>query len=144
MEKLSREMLYAGLTYNSHPLACATASAVLQVYHEEDLVENARRQGVSVQARLEEIRARHPCVGDARGMGLFFCLELVNDRESKEPLDPPLAGSIRQRLLERGLSTNVMRNLLFIGPPLIVTESQLAAGLDIIDELLGNIDQQIR
>jgi taurine--2-oxoglutarate transaminase len=144
MEKLSREMLYAGLTYNSHPLACATASAVLQVYHEEDLVENARRQGVSVQARLEEIRAQHPCVGDARGMGLFFCLELVNDRESKEPLDPPLAGSIRQRLLERGLSTNVMRNLLFIGPPLIVTESQLAAGLDIIDELLGNIDQQIR
>lgn len=143
MEKLDREMLYVGLTYNSHPLACATASAVLQVYHDEKLVQNAERQGAFVKARLEEIQARHPCVGDVRGMGLFFCLEMVNDRETKEPLAPDLAQGIRRRLLERGLSTNVMRNLIFVGPPLIITQRELAHGLDIIDELLGNIDREI-
>jgi taurine--2-oxoglutarate transaminase len=143
MQKLDKEMLYAGLTYNSHPLACATASAVLQVYHEEKLVDNAQKQGAFVKARLEEMKARHPCVGDARGMGLFFCLELVNDRGTKEPLPPTLTGGIRQRLLARGLSTNVMRNLLFVGPPLIITEDELATGLEIIDELLEEIDREI-
>ncbi|MGD2148129.1 MAG: aminotransferase class III-fold pyridoxal phosphate-dependent enzyme, partial [Anaerolineae bacterium] len=133
MEKLSQEMLYAGLTYNSHPLACAAGSAVLQVYHDENLIENSRKQGIYVKARLEDMKSRHRCVGDVRGMGLFCCLELVNDRQTKEPLDPVVAGTIRGRLLERGLSTNVMRNLLFVGPPLIITESELAIGLDIID-----------
>ncbi|MGD2148705.1 MAG: aspartate aminotransferase family protein, partial [Anaerolineae bacterium] len=60
-----------------------------------------------------------------------------------EPLDPVVAGTIRGRLLERGLSTNVMRNLLFVGPPLIITESELAIGLDIIDDLLDSVDQEI-
>jgi taurine--2-oxoglutarate transaminase len=143
MEKLDEEMLYAGLTYNSHPLACATGSAVLQVYHDENLIENSRKQGVYVKARLDDMKARHRCVGDVRGMGLFCCLELVHDRETKKPLDPAVAGTIRGRLLERGLSTNVMRNLLFVGPPLIITERELATGLDIIDELLGEIDQEI-
>ncbi len=143
MDKLDQEMLYAGLTYNSHPLACATGSAVLEVYQEEKLVENAEKQGVFVRARLEEMKAQHPCVGDVRGLGLFFCLELVADRETKEPLSPAISGSIRKRLLERGLSTNVMRNLIFVGPPLIITEEELASGLEIIDGLLEEIDQQI-
>ncbi|MGD8597468.1 MAG: aminotransferase class III-fold pyridoxal phosphate-dependent enzyme [Anaerolineae bacterium] len=143
MEKLSQEMLYAGLTYNSHPLACATGSAVLQVYHDENLIENSRKQGIYVKARLEDMKARHRCVGDVRGLGLFCCLELVNDRGTREPLDPAVAGTIRGRLLERGLSTNVMRNLLFVGPPLIITEDELATGLGMIDELLGEIDQEI-
>jgi taurine--2-oxoglutarate transaminase len=143
MEKLGQEMLYAGLTYNSHPLACATGSAVLRVYHDENLIENSRKQGIYVKARLDDMKARHRCVGDVRGMGLFCCLELVSDRETKRPLDPTVAGTIRRRLLGRGLSTNVMRNLLFVGPPLIITERELATGLDIIDELLGEIDQEI-
>jgi taurine--2-oxoglutarate transaminase len=143
MDKLDQEMLYAGLTYNSHPLACATGSAVLQVYHEEKLVENALRQEAFVRARLEEIKARRACVGDARGLGLFFCLELVNDRETKEPLAPEVASGIRARLLARGLSTNVMRNLVFVGPPLIITEDELAKGLEIIDGVLEEIDREI-
>jgi taurine--2-oxoglutarate transaminase len=143
MDKLDREMLYAGLTYNSHPLACATGSAVLEVYHQEGLVENARRQEGFVRARLEEIKARRACVGDVRGLGLFFCLELVNDRETKEPLAPALAASIRPRLLARGLSTNVMRNLVFVGPPLIITEEELAQGLELIDGVLAEIDGEM-
>jgi taurine--2-oxoglutarate transaminase len=143
MDKLDEEMLYAGLTYNSHPLACATGSAVLEVYHEERLVENAAKQGVFVRARLEEMKAQHPCVGDVRGLGLFFCLELVADRDTKQPLPLAISGGIRKRLLDRGLSTNVMRNLIFVGPPLIITEEELATGLEIIDKLLGEIDQEI-
>jgi taurine--2-oxoglutarate transaminase len=143
MEKLDKEMLYAGLTYNSHPLACATGSAVLQVYHEEKLVENAQRQEAFVRARLDEMKSHHPCVGDVRGLGLFFCLELVQDRETKEPLSPAISGGIRKRLLARGLSTNVMRNLIFVGPPLIITEDELATGLEIIDGLLADIDREI-
>jgi taurine--2-oxoglutarate transaminase len=143
MKKLEKEMLYVGLTYNSHPLACATASAVLQVYRDEKLVENAQKQGAFVKARLEEMQARHACVGDVRGVGLFFCLELVTDRKTKEPLPPAISGGIRKRLLDRGLSTNVMRNLIFVGPPLIITEDELATGLEIVDELLGSIDREI-
>ena len=143
MDKLDKEMLYAGLTYNSHPLACATGSAVLQVYHEENLIENSQRLGILLEARLRAMKARHPCVGDVRAQGLFSCLELVTDRETKEPLPAAISGGIGRRLLDRGLSTNVMRNLIFIGPPLIITEDQLATGLEIIDELLGEIDQEI-
>jgi taurine--2-oxoglutarate transaminase len=143
MDKLDNEMLYAGLTYNSHPLACATGSAVLQVYHEENLIENSQRLGSLLEDRLDEMKARHPCVGDVRAKGLFSCLELVTDRETKEPLPSVISGGIRKRLLDRGLSTNVMRNLLFVGPPLIITEDELVTGLKIIDELLGEIDQEI-
>jgi taurine--2-oxoglutarate transaminase len=143
MDRLDQEMLYAGLTYNSHPLACATGSAVLQVYREENLVENSRRLGILLKARLDEMKARHPCVGDVRGTGLFSCLELVEDGETKEPLSPALSGGIRQRLLKRGLSTNVMRNLIFVGPPLIITEDELETGLDIIDDVLTDIEGEM-
>jgi taurine--2-oxoglutarate transaminase len=143
MDKLDKEMLYAGLTYNSHPLACATGSAVLQVYQEENLIGNSQRLGKVLKARLDEMLARHPCVGDVRATGLFSCLELVVDRDSKEPLPPAISGGLRKRLLDRGLSTNVMRNLIFVGPPLIITEEELVSGLEIIDELLDEVDQQI-
>jgi taurine--2-oxoglutarate transaminase len=143
MDKLDKEMLYAGLTYNSHPMACATGSAVLQVYHDEKLVENSAELGLVLKARLEELKTLHPCVGDVRATGLFSCLELVTDHATKEPLPAAISGGIRQRLLDRGLSTNVMRNLLFVGPPLIITESELMTGLQIIDGLLAEIDQEI-
>ncbi|MEE4275946.1 MAG: aminotransferase class III-fold pyridoxal phosphate-dependent enzyme [Thermoleophilia bacterium] len=143
MEKLDQEMLYVGLTYSAHPLACGTASAVLGVLHEEKLVENARRLGDVVRRQLEEVKARRRCVGDVRGTGLFFCLDLVADRATREPLSPALAGGVQKRLLERGLSTNVMGNLLFVGPPLIITEKELTEGIAIIDEVLGGIDAEL-
>lgn len=143
MDKLDQERLYVGLTYNSHPMGCATGSAVLQVYHEEKLVENSAKLGLVLKARLEELKDLHPCVGDVRAKGLFSCLELVTDRETKEPLPVAISGGIRQRLLDRGLSTNVMHHLLFVGPPLIITESELMTGLSIIDGLLAEIDQEI-
>lgn len=139
MAKLGNEMLWAGLTYSAHPLACATSSAVLQVYQEEKLIENAAAQEPLVRSRLERIAADHDIVGDVRGNGLFFCIELVADRETKAPLDAGLCGRIRAMGLERGISLNVMRNMIFIGPPLIVTAEQIEAGLDMVDDLLGEL-----
>ena len=143
MAKLDHEMLYAGLTFNSHPLACGTARAVLDVYKEEGLIENAARQGVYVSERLAAMKQAHPCIGDARGTGLFFCLELVQDRQTKAPLKPGIAGRIGKRLMAKGLSTNVIQNRLFIGPPLIITREQLVEGLDIIAGVLTEIDGDI-
>ena len=143
MSKLDEEMLYVGLTYSAHPLACGTASAVLGVLREERLIENARELGAVARDVLDEIASRRRCVGDVRGTGLFFGLDLVADRKSREPLPAALAGGIQERLLARGLSTNVMGNCLFVGPPLIITEEQLRDGLAIVDEVLGDIDGEL-
>jgi len=143
MSKLDEEMLYAGLTYNAHPLACGTASAVLGVLHDERLIENARALGVVAREVLDEIASRRRCVGDVRGTGLFFGLDLVADRASREPLPAALAGGIQERLLARGLSTNVMGSCLFVGPPLIITEEELREGLAIIDGILADVDGEL-
>ena len=92
-EKLGKEMLYAGLTFNSHPLACGTALGVLDVYEEEKLIENAEAQETIVRERLDMIKEKHLCVGDVRGVGLFHCIELVTDRETKAPIDVQISGN---------------------------------------------------
>lgn len=143
MDKLGKDMLYAGLTFNSHPLACGTALGVLDVYEGEKLIENAQAQEAFVKERLDIIKEKHPCVGNVRGLGLFHCIELVNDRETKEPINVQISGEIGSKLLAKGLSTNIMKNLIFIGPPLIITEKELAKGLDIIDEVLLEVDATI-
>ena len=143
MEKLGPKMLFAGLTFNSHPLACATAKSVLDVYKEENLIEASAANGEYLKPKLKEIMNRHACVGDVRGTGSFFCLELVHNRDTKEILDPKISSTLTKRLMGKGLSTNVMANRLFIGPPFIATQKDLDKGLGIIDDVLSEIDQQI-
>jgi taurine--2-oxoglutarate transaminase len=140
MDKLGKDMLHAGLTFNSHPLACGAALGVLDVYEKEKLIENAQVQEAFVRKRLDIIKEKHPCVGDVRGMGLFHCIELVADQETKDPITKKICDQIGQKLLDRGLSTNIMRNLIFIGPPLIIGERELTKGLDIIDTVLFEVD----
>ena len=141
MAKLGKQMLSAGLTFNSHPLACATAKTVLDVYKEEKLIEASAANGEYLNPKLQACMDRHACVGDVRGTGSFFCLELVQNRATKEMLDPEISGSLSKRFMRRGLSTNVMANRLFIGPPFIATKKDLDRGLVIIDEVLSEIDQ---
>src|SRR5208337_3990582 len=74
---LDKQMLWAGLTYNAHPLACATAVATLQVYREDKLLENTVAMGEIARKELEAMKAKHRSVGDVRGIGLFWALELV-------------------------------------------------------------------
>ena len=143
MQKLAKEMLFAGLTFNSHPLACATAKTVLDVYKEEKLIEASAENGEYLKPKLQAFMNRHDCVGDVRGTGSFFCLELVQNRDTKEILDPKISGTLTKRLMRKGLSTNVMANRLFIGPPFIATNKDLDTGLAIIDEVLSEIDELI-
>jgi len=139
-EYFDDKMLFCGLTYSSHPLACAAGVATLEVYQEEGLIENAARLGQVLGQRLEELKARHPSVGDVRYIGLFSAIELVKDRETKEPMASAI---LSQALRERGLFTLLLGNLVTVSPPLCITEEELRAGLQIIDEALDIADQSL-
>ncbi|MEZ4808688.1 MAG: aminotransferase class III-fold pyridoxal phosphate-dependent enzyme [Flavobacteriales bacterium] len=77
-----------GLTYSAHAVACAAANAVLAVYEEEDLINNAAKMGAYVEKRVAELAQKHPSIGDFRNTGLLGCIELVKNRETKEPTAP--------------------------------------------------------
>ncbi len=135
------KMLWAGLTYNGHPLACATAVATIEVYEEDGLLENARKVGKHLGQQLEAIKAKHPSVGDVRYIGLFSALEIVKNRKTKEPIDPLTA--VQKVLRAEGLFTFNFHNILFVVPPLCITEMQLDEGLAIIDKALGVTDAMV-
>ncbi|KQY51825.1 aspartate aminotransferase family protein [Lysobacter sp. Root494] len=139
-----------GLTYSGHPLACAAAVACIGIYREEDLISRARSLGEDVIApALGAIQERHPCVGDVRGLGAFWAIELVRDRRTREPLVPfNAAGAAEAPMTElaaackrRGLWPFVASNRLHIVPPLTIDEPSLREGLSIVDEALHVADR---
>ncbi len=138
-----------GLTYSGHPVSTAAAVATIEVYKEEKLVENAKAMGVMLKEGLEELKARHPSVGDVRSIGLFAVIELVKDRETKEPLAPwnakpwemGLMARVPGALRERGMYTFVKWNWIFAVPPLNINETELHHGLRILDEVLDITDR---
>jgi taurine--2-oxoglutarate transaminase len=138
------KVFYGGLTYNSHPLACAAALATLQVYEDDRLIDHARTMGETMKEMLAGLQARHSIVGAVRSIGLFGIVELVKDRESMEPLAPfngtsePM-NKLRKIFRDEGLYTFVRMNTFFTNPPLIITEEELRHGFDIIDRALGQI-----
>jgi taurine--2-oxoglutarate transaminase len=138
-----------GLTYNSHPLACATALAGIAVYEEEKLIENAQRMGRLMGQRMQELARKHPSVGAARSIGLFGMFELVRDQGRYEPMTPyggssPEMAALGKFFREQGLYTFVRWNSFFANPPLIVDEAQLMAGLDVIDRGLEITDRAVK
>ena len=138
-----------GLTYSGHPVSTAAAVATIEVYKEEKLVENAKAMGVMLKEGLEELKARHPSVGDVRSIGLFAVIELVKDRETKEPLAPwnakpwemGVMAQVPGALRERGMYTFVKWNWIFAVPPLSINETELHHGLRILDEVLDITDR---
>ena len=140
-EYFEDKMLWAGLTYNGHPLACAAALATIDVYEEDGLIANARKVGKYLGQRLEAIKATHPSVGDVRYIGLFSALEIVRNRQTKEPIDPLTA--VQKVLRADGLFTFNFHNILFIVPPLCISESQLEEGLAIIEKALAETTDQM-
>ncbi len=141
--------LFAGMTYNSHPVGCAAAVACINVMREDHLIENAQAMGVVLAGELQRLKERHQSVGDVRSIGLFSILELVKNRETREPIVPfnasgeqlgPLA-TLNANLREHGLYTMVRWNGIFVNPPLIITEEQLREGLAILDAALEITDQ---
>lgn len=144
-EKISKsfddKMLWCGLTYSAHPLACAAGVATIEAYREDGMIENAVQTGKHLGKRLEELKACHPSVGDVRYIGLFSVLELVHDKASRKPLsDPGALGKLGKYLRDNGLFTFVNLNMVFVVPPLCITEAQLDEGLDIIDRALALIE----
>jgi taurine---2-oxoglutarate transaminase len=135
------KMLWTGLTYNGHPLACAAALAAIEVYEEDGLIQNAQKVGKYLGQRLEAIKANHISVGDVRYIGLFSALEIVRDRRSKEPIEP--LTTLQNELRVHGLFTFNFHNILFIVPPLCITEAQLNEGLQIIEAALTKTTDQL-
>jgi taurine--2-oxoglutarate transaminase len=134
-------VLYAGLTYNGHALACAAALATIEAYEEDKIFENAISVGQHLGECLEDLKRKHPSVGDVRYIGLFSALELVKNRETKEPLDPT---PLKSFLIENGVYVFGFKNILFIVPPLTITHEQLDEGLNMIDEGLAELmDKQV-
>ena len=136
-----------GLTYSGHPLACAAAVATIDTMRDEGIVDNARMIGEAVLGPgLRDIADRHPVVGEVRGRGCFWALELVKDRRTREPMAPyggssPEMNELAAELKRRGLLTFVSNNRLNVVPPLIVTPDEARAGLALIDEVLHITDQ---
>src|SRR5437763_1050831 len=142
-------VFYGGLTYNSHPLGCAAALGAIQAYEEDDMVGNSQRMGAVLARHHKQLRERHPCVGAARSIGLFGCLELVRDRQTLEPLAPfngtsPEMKAISQALLAAGMYTFVRWNTIMTNPPLCITEAQLDEGFEILDSVLEIGDRAVR
>jgi len=141
--------LYAGLTYNGHALALAAALATIEVYEEDGLIENAASLGKYLGEALENIKERHPSVGDVRYIGLFSAIELVMNRETKEPFDPPVMAQVGKALKEKGLFTFVMAKkdmgtIVFVVPPLCITKEQLDEGLALVETALEVADAQVK
>lgn len=140
------KVFYGGLTYGSHPVACAAALAAIDVYVEDRLVERARVTGELMKQLLAELEARHPSVGAVRSLGLFGAVELVRSRKTREPLAPfngtsPEMAALGRFLRQEGLYTILRWNYFFTNPPLVVTEAELREGFAILDRGLEITDR---
>lgn len=123
-----------GVTTSGHPLACAAGVACVETLRNERLVENAAALGEELGAGLRDLAARHGCIGDVRGLGLLWGVELVRDRQTKEPLQ---AKSLARAALGRGLYLYARENVLLVAPPLVTSREELAEGLGLLDEVLA-------
>jgi 4-aminobutyrate aminotransferase len=125
-----------GSTYGGNAVSCAAALATLDLL-QEGLVENAARVGAHLLGKLQELKAKHRVIGDARGLGLMLALDLVKDRESRAPakelVDPVLKAAFERGLLLLGCGESSIR----LAPPLIVTEEEADVAVRILDEALA-------
>src|SRR5207302_1797459 len=138
-----------GLTYSGHPLACASAVASIEAFKEEGIVENAAAMGDVFARELRGLEERHPSIGEVRGLGCFWGIELVKNRETREPLVPfnasgealaPVARTSKAAL-DRGLYLMTHWNVIMVCPPLTMTRDELEEGIAMLDEALAVADE---
>jgi taurine--2-oxoglutarate transaminase len=148
-ESIKDRFFGGGLTYSGHPLACAVACASIEAFKEEGIVENAAAMGDVLAVELPRLAERHPSIGDVRGKGLFFGVELVRDRGTREPLVPynaageaaaPIA-RIGKAALAKGLYLFIHWNVVVVAPPLTITRAELDQGLAVLDDVLDIADE---
>jgi taurine--2-oxoglutarate transaminase len=140
-----------GLTYAGHPLACASAVASIEAFQEEGVVENAAAMGEWFREALGRLAERHPSIGDVRGLGCFWGIELVKNRETKEMLVPfnaageaaaPVA-RLAKAALERGVYLMTHWNVIMVVPPLTITREEAEEGVAVLDDVLALADEHV-
>jgi len=138
-----------GLTYSAHAVACAAAIENLQVMEEEGMVDNAARMGSYLEQRIDELREKHPSIGDFRNTGLLGCIELVKNRDTKEPISPwnaapkdmEASNRIAAAVRAHGMFTFVRWNWIFTAPPLCVTKDEIDEGVEILSKVISIADE---
>jgi taurine--2-oxoglutarate transaminase len=139
-----------GHTYEAHPLTLAPAIAAISEMKRLNLVERSREMGSYMQARLNGLKAKHASIGEVRGMGLFWGIELVKDREGKMPFNtaedkvagkPLLVDAIASRMMGNGVFLQAWLSHFVIAPPLIISKEEIDFGLSVFDEALTLADQ---
>jgi taurine--2-oxoglutarate transaminase len=150
-EHFNDRVLWLGLTYSAHPVACAAGLEVMKIYEDENLIANAAAMGRYVDQQVAILQQRHPCIGDFRNTGLLGCIEVVKNRVTKEPMAPynarpedmTVMNQVAARIRQLGMYAFVRWNYVFIAPPLSVTREQIDEGLAIISEALTIADGHV-
>jgi taurine---2-oxoglutarate transaminase len=143
---LETQMLFTGLTYSGHPLACAAGLAAVRAYEDEKLIERSRRLGGEMLLELKRLQQKHRLIGDVRGgHGLFAIVELISDPISRAPLapwpeTPPQLTALVQKARALGVSFAVRGNLIILAPPLVIEERELSDALALLDRLLSEME----
>jgi taurine--2-oxoglutarate transaminase len=135
----------SGLTYNGHPISFAAAIANIDVLQAQDLINHTRAMQPDMLGLLNELKKKHPSVGDVRGIGLFGAIELIKDKKSGIPLGdygktPTILKELQEFTLAKGLFHYIHDNLILVIPPLIISQDELEMGISILDEALKITD----
>jgi taurine--2-oxoglutarate transaminase len=150
-DRFKEQFFSHGATYAGHALACATALAVIPIYQEDNLIENSEKMGNYLLEKALELKDKHPCVGDVRGLGLFVGLELVKNKKTREPI-MPLEAKIRpgmnpklevaKKLGELGMMAMAANpgNVIAMAPALIISKDEIDEGIAIMDKALEVAD----
>ena len=130
-----------GLTYSGHPLAMASIVGALDAMTDEKVIENAKSIGTDHLAPgLAELADKHPLIGEVRGLGVFWALDLVDDRESRQPVSGGVILQLKKALMARGLLPFAADNRIHVVPPCIVTPDEVAQALAIYDEAFTEVE----
>jgi 4-aminobutyrate aminotransferase/(S)-3-amino-2-methylpropionate transaminase len=130
-----------GGTYVGNPVAQAAALAVLDVFEDESLVERAGQIGETIRSRMQAWQQRWDVIGDVRGLGAMLAIELVHDRDSRDPA-PELASAVVKAASERGLlllKSGIYSNCIRVLVPLVISESELGEALGVWEDALGSV-----
>lgn len=138
-----------GLTYSAHPVSCAAALENISIIENEKLVEKAAEMGLYMEAEVEKLKKKHISIGDFRNTGLLGCIELVKNRNTKEPITPwnaapedmEATNKMAAKIRELGMFTFVRWNFIFIAPPLNVSKAEIDEGLNIISQAIDIADK---
>ncbi|MGU3645684.1 aspartate aminotransferase family protein [Microbacterium sp. C23T] len=130
-----------GLTYSGHPLAAASIIAAIDAMESEGIVDNARRVGEeAIGPGLAALAEKHPLIGEVRGEGVFWALDLVSDRETREPVGADVIGRLKKELTSRGLLPFAAENRIHVVPPCVVTDGEVQEAMSIYDEALTKVE----